>query len=167
MAKFWLPNLVLYQTDKMVSQPLIMGIPIHGKTVFVLKRGKVIIRKEYQHLNVALWHHMLTPFIWVNIGSDNNLTPVKCQAITSKTMLNYCKLDPKEQTAVKFELQYKTFHSRNCVCHLQNGSHFVLGSMCQEKFNTHCHNKLTNIKMTFQEYFFNDNVWNCGRISLS
>ena len=32
----------------------------------------------------------------------------------SKPMLGYCQLDPQEQTSVKFESIYKTFHSRKC-----------------------------------------------------
>ena len=33
----------------------------------------------------------------------------------SEPMLDYCKLDPWEQTSVKFESKYKTFHSRKCI----------------------------------------------------
>ena len=46
-------------------------------------------------------------------------------------MLAYCKLDPKQQTWVKLESKYKTFHSWKCIskCHLWNGGHFVQGEM--------------------------------------
>ena len=32
-----------------------------------------------------------------------------------KPMLTYCQLNPQEQTSVKFESTYKTFHSRKCI----------------------------------------------------
>ena len=43
----------------------------------------------------------------------------------------YCQLDPQEQISVKFESQFKQFHSRKRVwkCHLGNGDHFVRGKM--------------------------------------
>ena len=50
----------------------------------------------------------------------------------SKQVLGYCQLDPKEQTSVKFESKYKTFHSRKCIWlkrSLRNGGHFVRGEM--------------------------------------
>ena len=45
----------------------------------------------------------------------------------TKPVLTYCQLDPWEQTSVKFESKYKTFHSRKCIWkdHLRNGGHFV------------------------------------------
>ena len=33
----------------------------------------------------------------------------------SKPMLGYCQLDPEEQTPVKFQSTYKTFHLRKCI----------------------------------------------------
>ena len=33
----------------------------------------------------------------------------------SKPVLGYCQLDPSEQTSVKFESKFKTFHSRKCI----------------------------------------------------
>ena len=49
----------------------------------------------------------------------------------SKPMLGYCQLDPKEQTSVKFQSKYKTFHSQKCIWkhRLLNGGHFVPGEM--------------------------------------
>ena len=46
-------------------------------------------------------------------------------------MLTYCQLDPYQQTSVKFESEYKTFHSRICIWkyRLRNGSHFCPGEM--------------------------------------
>ena len=44
-------------------------------------------------------------------------------------MLPYCRLDTREQTSMKFESKYKSFHSWNCMwkCRLRNGGHFVQG----------------------------------------
>ena len=49
----------------------------------------------------------------------------------SKPMLCQCQLDPKEQTSVKFQSKYKTFHSRKCIWkyRLRIGGHFVQGEM--------------------------------------
>ena len=49
----------------------------------------------------------------------------------SEPMLGYWQYDSQEQTSVKFESKYKTFHSRKCIwkyC-LRNGVHFVLVEM--------------------------------------
>ena len=49
-------------------------------------------------------------------------------------MLPFCHLDPWEQTSVKFESKWKTFHSWKCLrsWRLWNGGYFVQGEM---KFN--------------------------------
>ena len=64
------------------------------------------------------------------IGSDYSLSPRRRQAIIW-TMLEYCQLDPWEQTSVKFQSKFQHFHSRKCVwmCRLRNGGHFVSASM--------------------------------------
>ena len=43
----------------------------------------------------------------------------------SEPLLEYCWLDPWEQTSVKFQSQFKHFHSRKCIwkCCLRNGVH--------------------------------------------
>ena len=43
----------------------------------------------------------------------------------SEPMLEYCYLDPWEQTSVKFWSEFKHFHSRKCIwkCRLRNGVH--------------------------------------------
>ena len=45
----------------------------------------------------------------------------------SKPMLGYSQLNPEEQTSMKFQSKYKTFHSRKWIWkyHLRNGGHFV------------------------------------------
>ena len=45
----------------------------------------------------------------------------------------YCQLNPLGQTSVKFESKYKIFLSRTSIskCHLQNVSHWVQISICQ------------------------------------
>ena len=49
----------------------------------------------------------------------------------SEPMLVYCHLDPNEQTSMKFESKYKTFHSWKCFwkCCLLNGNHLVQGKL--------------------------------------
>ena len=49
----------------------------------------------------------------------------------SEPMLEYCQLDPKEQTSMTISSKYKTFHSRKCIWkyRLRNGDHFVQGEM--------------------------------------
>ena len=51
----------------------------------------------------------------------------------SEPMLEYCQLDPLEQTSMKFQSEFKHFHSRTCTLksRLRNGDHFVSASMCQ------------------------------------
>ena len=54
----------------------------------------------------------------------------------SEPMLDYCSLDPKEQTSVKFQSKSLHFHLKKCAwkC-LRNGVHFVSTSMRQ--FSNH------------------------------
>ena len=60
----------------------------------------------------------------------------------SKLMLEYCQLDPYEQTSVKFQSKYKTIHSTTCnwKFRLRNGGHFVQGpvSQCRRKLDSVC-----------------------------
>ena len=58
--------------------------------------------------------------ILVNIGSDNGLSPVRCQALT-EPMLTYCQLEPQEQTSIIFFYQntnnfFIIIASENVVC---------------------------------------------------
>ena len=48
------------------------------------------------------------------IGSDNGLRLDGAKPL-SEPMMEYCWLDPLEQTAVKFWLEFKHFHSRKCI----------------------------------------------------
>ena len=50
----------------------------------------------------------------------------------SEPLLEYCWLDPLEQTLTKCQSEFIYFHSRKSIskCRLQNGGHFVLASMC-------------------------------------
>ena len=47
-------------------------------------------------------------------------------------MVAYYQLGPWELISVKFGYEFHHFHSRKCIwkCRLQNGSHYVLASMC-------------------------------------
>ena len=51
-------------------------------------------------------------------------------------MLTFCQLDPWEQTSVKCESKYKSFHSWDCIwkCRLRNGGHFAEGEMSLSRF---------------------------------
>ena len=58
------------------------------------------------------------------IGSDNGLSLNQCWNIVNWTL--------KEQTSMKFQSEFKHFHSRKCTLksHLRNGIHFVSASVC-------------------------------------
>ena len=65
------------------------------------------------------------------IGLDNGLLPGRHQTIIW-TMLEYCKLDPSEQTSVISLSKFIHFYSSKCIWkyHLENGGHFVSASIC-------------------------------------
>ena len=50
----------------------------------------------------------------------------------SEPMLEYCWLDPWEQTSVKSLSKFIHFHLRKCIwkCRLEKGGHFISASMC-------------------------------------
>ena len=50
----------------------------------------------------------------------------------SEPMLPFCQFDYSEQTSVQYQSKFIYFHSRKCnwKCRLENGSHFVSGSVC-------------------------------------
>ena len=112
--------------------------------------------------NVSIWwrHHVITNQEVVDVPTTlehdlfNSSTPsarylqwwtgsalvqaIACRLSGAKPfpelMLPFCHLDPWEQTSVKFESKWKTFHSWKCLrsCRLWNGGYFVQGEM---KFN--------------------------------
>ena len=61
-----------------------------------------------------------------------------CRLVSAKPLSEFepvlicCQLDPWEQTSVKYQWEFKHFHSRKCIgkCCLQNSSHLVSASMC-------------------------------------
>ena len=65
------------------------------------------------------------------IDSDNGLSPGRRQAIilTSAGLLS---IGPLGTNSMKFQSEFKHFHSRKCSskCRLRNGVHFVSASMC-------------------------------------
>ena len=65
------------------------------------------------------------------IGSDNDLSPGRAKPL-SEPMLEYCYLDPWEQTSVKSQSKFIYFHSRKCIwkCHQEICGHFVSASTC-------------------------------------
>ena len=50
----------------------------------------------------------------------------------SEPMMEYCQLDPWEQTSVEFQSKFIHFHSRKFIWEscLENGGHFLQSSMC-------------------------------------
>ena len=67
------------------------------------------------------------------IGSDNNLSPDRRQAIVwTNTGMILIEAKSWEQIPVKFETKYRDFHTRKLIwnCRLRNGGHFVPASMC-------------------------------------
>ena len=63
--------------------------------------------------------------------SVNGLLHIRAKKLPKFT-LAYGKLDSLEQSSVKFESKYNTFHWRKCIpkCRLQNSGHLVPASMC-------------------------------------
>ena len=51
---------------------------------------------------------------WVSIGTVNGLSPILHQAITW-TNADLLSISLRKQTSVKFESNYKTFHSQKCI----------------------------------------------------
>ena len=60
-----------------------------------------------------------------------------CRLVGAKSLseptLDYCELEPSEQTSAKFLSIFKHFPSIKCIwkCRLQNRGHFVSAAMCQ------------------------------------
>ena len=65
------------------------------------------------------------------IGSYNGLSPGWRQAIIWNNA-GLLWIEPLEKASVKFQSEFKHFHSRKCTwtCRLWNGVHFVSASMC-------------------------------------
>ena len=65
------------------------------------------------------------------IGSDNGLSPGRCQAIIW-TNAGILLIGPLGTKFNEISIKIHTFHSRKCIwkCCLWNGGHFVSASMC-------------------------------------
>ena len=112
------------------------------------------------------WWPMYASAKWVIIGSGNDLSPIRRQAITW-TNADLCQLDSWEQTSLKFEWQCNDFHSRKWTRkrRLQNVVHFIqastlirkchfdefyiIGCTGSQNYNFHCSLCQNLIKMTF------------------
>ena len=68
--------------------------------------------------------YIYAPVNWASICLDNGLS-VPSHKPLSKPVLEYCQLDPCEQTSMKFESKYRNFHSWKCIWkfRLRNGGH--------------------------------------------
>ena len=67
---------------------------------------------------------------WIGSGLVQRMACRLCGAKPlTEPMLSYCKLDHWEQTSMKFESKYNTFHSCKCPwkCRVRNDGHFVQG----------------------------------------
>ena len=69
--------------------------------------------------------------IFIIIGSDNDLSPGRRQAIIL-TNAGILLIWPLRINSVKYQSKLIYFHSRKCIwiCRLQNVSHFVSATMC-------------------------------------
>ena len=82
------------------------------------------------HVSPLMWTKLISPLSriyasvsLVGIGSNNGLSPIRCQAII---LINAGSLSIGP-LGTNFESKYETFHSRRCIqiYRLQNGDHFV------------------------------------------
>ena len=75
------------------------------------------------------------------IGSGDGLSPGRRQAIiwTNARIV----LDTWKHILVKSWSNFIHFHSSKCIskCHLENGGHFVLASMCRDIYGYHRQNR--------------------------
>ena len=75
--------------------------------------------------------------IYASVNYRSLVQLMACRLVGAKPLpdliLEYCWLDPEEQTSMKFQSILVHFHSRKCIwkCHLGNGSDFVMASMCE------------------------------------
>ena len=90
---------------------------------------------SFKHCSFGLTHWGLVTHICfcnlTNFGSDNGLAPTRHQAIIW-AIVGILLIEPLGTNFSEILIEILTFHSRKCFwkCHLQNGSHFVLASMC-------------------------------------
>ena len=88
-----------------------------------------------------------------------------------------CQLDPGEQTSVKLYSEFSLFHSRKCIwkCCLENVSHFVLASVCQQGCSCHSVRQLEMLLKFFSCYGYNKichfnsfgHEWNCDMFNVA
>ena len=86
--------------------------------------------QAYPWLNSSLPSAAYKSVNWVNIGSDNGLTPVWHQAITW-TNDDLLSFGPLRTNFSEIRIKIQIFHSWKCIpksC-LRNSSHFVPGGM--------------------------------------
>ena len=83
-----------------------------------------------RHLNLG---RIFASMKRVRIGSDNGLSLIQHQAIilNNARLLSIGPLGTKGQTSMRFESEYKFFHSRKCIrkYRLTNDGHFVQGQV--------------------------------------
>ena len=115
------------------------------ESIWYLNTIKAFLYDPWKNKQCFIWKCMEFPswFIQINslrsggamaksiiIGSDNSLSPVRCQAIIRSNA--DILLDHKGHFSMEFYLEFKSSHSRRCIwkCGLQNVRHFDLASIC-------------------------------------
>ena len=88
----------------------------------------------YSGLNVRYllfpWYRIYASVNWVGIGSDNGLSPRRCQAIiwTNADILSI-RTQRTYFNEILFQIQIYSLRKRFWTCRLRNGGHFVQGEM--------------------------------------
>ena len=118
------------------SYPLICGIIVDRIST---NHGK-IWRKEHLCPLLQRWINSSTPSVaymlqWIGSALVQIMA---CRLFGAKPlpepMLTYCQLNHWEETSVKSEWKFKTFHSWKCTwkCRLWNGGHFDQGELTEK-----------------------------------
>ena len=139
-----IPALVLIMAwgrpgDKPLSEPMMVSLPTHICVTRhqwvkdVCKMLAILFRPQYFNSlrPCDIYIYIYASVQHTNITSDDGLAPVWCQAII---WTNAAILSIRHQGTHFSEILsiVKSFHSKKCTwkCHLRNGSHFVLFSVC-------------------------------------
>ena len=93
-----------------------------------------VIRKSISYCDVSTHWGRVTHICvskLTNIGSDNVLSPGRCQAIIF-TNAGIVLIGPIRINFNEMLIKFMHFHSQKCIwkCRLENGGHFVSASMC-------------------------------------
>ena len=104
----------------------------HQELIALCTPPKLIIMTYCNHIKKGLRFNSSPPGVaYMRQWTLSTLVQVMARHLFGakplpEPMLPYCQLDPWEQTSVKFESRYNTFHSWKCTwkCRLRKGGHF-------------------------------------------